>query len=135
MREIFTAAGGALILVLLALVPSTAAAQSLQANPFDRSDAPAQVLGFSGAQVEQLNREFQDDLYALDAFGGRRRVDRFALKAPIERAMPWKFYGRLGPLNFQNQLEPQPQGFQFSWRRTGPSLGGKVYLGFHRTFN
>jgi hypothetical protein len=37
-------------------------------------------------------------------------------------------------MHFQNQIEPRPQGFQFSWRGTGPNLGGRIYLGIHRSF-
>jgi hypothetical protein len=61
-------------------------------------------------------------------------VDRFE-RAELERPQPWKFYGRLGPMHFQNQMDAPTQGMQFSWRRTGPSLGGRVYIGIHRTFH
>jgi hypothetical protein len=125
MRASFKAAGCTIVTVLLALAPRAAGAQS---NPFDRPDAPSFVTDFSGAQRAQ-EQEFSADF----AFTGQRRVDRFDI-SKLERAQPWKFYGRLGPLNFQNQLEPVPQGLQFSWRRTGPSLGGRLYVGVHRTF-
>jgi hypothetical protein len=131
MREAITATGSAIFVALLVLGPRAAAAQS---NPFDRADAPAMVQNFTGGTVRSLESEFQADLYVLEAFNGKRRVDRFD-RARLERPEPWKFYGRLGPLNFQNQLEPQPQGFQFSFRRTGPSLTGRVYIGIHRTFD
>src|ERR1700704_6583989 len=105
MRESLTAAGWALIVAVLVLAPLAAAAQSFS-NPFDRNDAPALVQNFGGGPAHNLNREFELDLYALYGFGGKQRVDRFA-RATLERPMPWKFYGRIGPLNFQNQLEPQ----------------------------
>jgi hypothetical protein len=133
MRESLTAAGWAIIVAVLVLAPLAAAAQSLS-NPFDRNDAPALVQNFGGGPAHNLNREFELDLYALYGFGGKQRVDRFA-RATLERPMPWKFYGRIGPLNFQNQLEPQPQGFRFSFQRTGPSLTGRVYFGITRTFD
>ena len=117
------------MVALLALVPRVAAAQF---NPFDRDDSPALIQNFTGGTV-RMEREFQADLYILDAFNGKQRVDRFD-RAKIERPEAWKFYGRLGPMYFQNQLEPRPQGFQFSFRRTGPNLGGRLYLGIHRSF-
>jgi hypothetical protein len=137
MRTSWTAAGCAITVALLALAPRTAAAQFN--NPFDRNDAPFLVQNFTGGTVRSLEHEFQADLYVLGAFDGRRSVDRFQ-RSELERAQPWKLYGRLGPMHFQNMLEPQAsrlqytQGLQFSWRRTGPSLGGRVYVGIHRTF-
>jgi hypothetical protein len=125
-----TAAGWAIIAALCALAPRTAAAQ---ANPFDRHDAPPSVHNFTGGTLRSLEQEFQADLYVLGAFGGKRRLDRFD-PATLERPQPWKLYGRLGPMHFHNQLEPTPQGFHFSFRRQGPSLGGRVYIGIHRTF-
>jgi hypothetical protein len=118
-----------MVVALLALVPGVAAAQY---NPFDRDDGPALIQNFTGGTV-RMEREFQADLYILDAFNGRQRVDRFD-RAKIERPEAWKFYGRLGPMHFQNRIEPRPQGFQFSWRGTGPNLGGRIYLGIHRSF-
>jgi len=126
MQMPFKAAGFAILTVLLALAPRAALAQ---ANPFDRPDAPDFVANFTGAQ-RALEQEFSADL----AFTGQRRVDRFDIKK-LERPQPWKLYGRLGPINFQNQLEPVPQGVQFSWRRTGPGLGGRVYFGITKTFD
>lgn len=119
------------MMLLLALAPRTAAAQY---NPFDRADAPAHVHNFMGGTVRELESQFQYDVHVMGAFGGIRRMDRFD-PAPIERPQPWKFYGRLGPMHFFNQLEPKPQGFQFSFRRQGPTLGGRVYIGIHKTFN
>jgi hypothetical protein len=137
MRNSWTAAGCAITVALLALVPRTAAAQfnpAFGSNPFDRYDAPSLVHNFTGGTVRSLEHEFQADLYVLGAFDGRRSVDRFD-RAEAQRAQPWKLYGRLGPMHFQNRLEPMAQGMQFSWRRTGPSLGGRVYIGIHRTFD
>jgi hypothetical protein len=133
MRESLTAAGWAIIVAVLVLAPLAAAAQSFS-NPFDGNDAPALVQNFGGGPAHSLNREFEQDVYVLYGFGGKQRVDRFA-RATLERPEPWKFYGRIGPLNFQNRLEPHPQGFQFGFRRTGPSLTGKVYFGITRTFD
>jgi hypothetical protein len=131
MRTSWTVAGCAITVAALALVPRTAAAQS---NPFDRDDAPARVQNFTGGTLRSLEHEFRADLFVLGAFDGRRSVDRYD-RAAAERAQPWKLYGRLGPMHFQNQVEPPTQGMQFSWRRTGPNLGGRVYIGIHRTFD
>jgi hypothetical protein len=38
-------------------------------------------------------------------------------------------------MHFQNQLNSTSQGFQFSFRRQGPSLTGRTYIGFYRTFD
>ena len=117
MREVLTAAGCTIFLVLLVLGPRAAAAQSADyplPNPF--------------------GRPLNEDLAALDAFDGRSRVDRFS-PSKVERPIPWRLYGRLGPLNFLNPLDPyRPQAFELSWRRTGPALTGKIYIGIHRTF-
>src|SRR5438034_5636322 len=99
MRGSFKAAGCTIVTVLLALAPRAALAQS---NPFDRPDAPSFVTNFSGAE-RILEQEISADL----ALTGQRRVDRFDM-SKIERPQPWKMYGRFGPLNFQNQLEPVP---------------------------
>ena len=125
-------AGGAIIAALLALAPRTAAAQF---NPFDRPDAPPHVHNSSGGTLrDSLEREFQADLYVMGSFAGARRIDRFE-QAAIERPKPWKFYGRLGPMHFYNELERSQGGLQFSFRRQGPNLGGRVYIGIHQTFD
>jgi hypothetical protein len=137
MRTSWTAAGCTIIVALSALAPPTAAAQSNSAfgsNPFDRPDAPALVHNFTGGTLRTLEHEFQADLYVLGAFDGRRSVDRFQ-RSELERAQPWRLYGRLGPMHFLNQMDAPTQGMQFSWRRTGPNLGGRVYIGIHRTFD
>lgn len=118
-------------MAVLALAPRTAAAQS---NPFDRHDAPAVVHNFTGGTVRMLEHEFQADLYVLGAFAGKRRLDRFE-HGSSERPQPWTFYGRLGPMHFQNQMEYRSPGLQFSFRRQGPSLGGRIYIGIHKTFD
>jgi hypothetical protein len=35
---------------------------------------------------------------------------------------------------FQNRLYSSDSGTQFSFRGTGPSLGGRIYIGIHSTF-
>jgi hypothetical protein len=136
MERVWTAAACGIIAMLLALAPRVAAAQfnpGFGSNPFDRDDAPALALSFGGGQVRSFERDMQADLNALGAFSGRRSVDRFE-RVEIERPQPWQFYGRLGPINFLNRFDSSDSGVQLSFRRTGPSLGGRIYIGIHRTF-
>jgi hypothetical protein len=130
-RTSWTAAGCGIVAVLLALGPRSALAQL---NPFDRSDAPAHVHNFTGGTVRELDAQFEYDLLVMGTFSGKRRLDSFDPATP-ERPQPWKLYGRLGPMHFYNQLERAPHSLQFSFRRQGPSLGGRIYIGIHKTFN
>ena len=111
-----------ILMATLALAPRTAAAQS---SPYE---------SFAGGAVPMLEREFQADLAIMDAFAGKRRLDRFD-PAAVERPRPWTFYGRLGPMHFQNEMEYGSPGMQFSLRRQGPSLGSRIYFGIHKTFD
>jgi hypothetical protein len=137
MRTSRKPAGWNIIMGLLALAPGVSGAQSNPAfgsNPFDRYDVPAVVNNFSGGSVRGLEEGFQADLFILGAFDGRRSVDRYD-HTERERVQPWKFYGRLGPMYFQNELQ-RSQGFQFSFRKQGnPSLGSRAYIGVYRTFD
>jgi hypothetical protein len=136
MDRVWTVAVCGIIAMLLALAPRVAAAQFnpvFGSNPFDRDDAPALAMSFGGGQVRSFEREMQADLYSLNAFAGRKSVDRFE-RAQVERPQPWQFYGRLGPINFLNRLDSSDSGVQLSFRRTGPSLGGRIYVGIHRTW-
>jgi hypothetical protein len=137
MRDSFTTVAGTVLIVgLLALVPLTAAAQFAGESPFARNDAPPIVTDFGAGQAGALNDHFEAEFTFLGVFGGKRRLDRFDRSSGIERPMPWKLYGRLGVFNFQRELEPQyDQGLRFSWRKTGPRLTGRVYIGIHRTFD
>jgi hypothetical protein len=136
MERVWTAAVCGIIVMLLALAPRVAAAQfnpGFGSNPFDRDAAPALALSFGGGQVRSLERDMQADLYVLGAFSGRKSVDRYE-RVEAERPQPWQFYGRLGPMYFQNRLDSSDSGVQFSFRRSGPSLGGRIYIGIHRTW-
>ena len=136
MARVWTAAVCGIIAMLLALVPRVAAAQfnpRFGSNPFDRDDAPALALSFGGGQVRSFERDMQADLYALGAFSGRKSVDRYE-RTEVERPQPWQFYGRLGPMYFQNRFDSSDSGVQLGFRRTGPSLGGRIYIGIHRTW-
>jgi len=136
MARVWTAAVCGIIAMLLALAPRVAAAQvnpRFGSNPFDRDDAPALALSFGGGQVRSFERDMQADLYALGAFSGRKSVDRYE-RTEVERPQPWQFYGRLGPMYFQNRFDSSDSGVQLGFRRTGPSLGGRIYIGIHRTW-
>jgi len=52
----------------------------------------------------------------------------------LERPGIWTLYGRFGVVNSQDQLGPESSGVLFTWRRTGPGLGGKISVGIHRRF-
>ena len=125
------------LMALYALAPGVAAAQSNPAfgsSPYERDDAPAFAMSFGGGAARSFEREMQADLYSLNAFSGRKSVDRYE-RAEIERPQPWQFYGRLGPMYFLNRLDSTGDpGVQLSFRRTGPSLSGRIYIGIHRTW-
>jgi hypothetical protein len=88
----------------------------------------AAAQAYHPASLERLGHDM--DLQALDAFG-ERRAERFG---PLERYKGWRLYGRFGLLNFQNEPDPSGSGIRVSWRRTGPALGAKIYVGIHRRF-
>jgi hypothetical protein len=120
------------VMTLLLIVAVEAAAQAYRLAPLECVEqAPRHLLDLSPSFVRALDREHEMDLQALDAFAGTQRAD--GLRS-LERQQLWTLYGRLGLVNFQNQLHPDSSGMQFSWRRTGPQLGGKIYLGIHRRF-
>jgi hypothetical protein len=123
--------------VLLLLVALDAAAQGFNEGPVAGS-MPSLALGLSSAGVRALNEEFDDDLRNLNTFsfslGGGRRADQ-STAGSFERPKPWMVYGRLGVFNFQNELEPsRSDGARITFRRTGPKLTGRYYIGIHRTF-
>lgn len=136
MGRVWTAAVGGIIVMLLALAPRVAAAQSAPgfgSSPYDRDAAPALALSFGGGAVRSFERDMQADLYVLGAFAGRKSVDRYE-RVEVERPQPWQFYGRLGPMYFQNRLDSSDSRTQLGFRGTGPSLGGRIYIGIHRTW-
>jgi hypothetical protein len=106
-------------------LPATAVAEPI--------DQPAVVLQLSSSGVRALNQEFDEDFRSLDAVGGVRR-DRF-LRSIAPQPKYWMLYGRLGLINFQNEIKEQGgTGTRFSLRRSGPRLTGKIYIGIHRRF-
>jgi len=120
------------VMALLLVVAVEAAAQAYRPASLDRVEqARPHLPGLSPSAVRAMDQEHEMDLQALDAFEGKRRADLFR---PLERPGPWKLYGRFGLVNFQYQLDPDSSGMQFTWRRTGPGLAGKIYVGIHRRF-
>jgi len=114
------------VMALLLVVAGEAAAQAYQPASLERFEqAPSYVLAYSPSAVRALGHDL--DLQALDAFQ-ERRAEGFGSS---ER---WRLYGRFGLLNFQNELDQNGGGVQVSWRRTGPALGTKIYVGIHRRF-
>src|SRR3954465_14918426 len=98
--------------------------------------APSLAMGLSPSAIDALNYELNEDVRALDAFGaGKHGVDRFTSSSGSNRPGPWKVYGRFGLFNFQNRFTEQKLSeTDISWRRTGPSLGGRYYIGIHKQF-
>jgi hypothetical protein len=92
----------------------------------------AAAQAYHPATLAGIDREREFDLQAFDAFRAKRPAaeDSRALKRPDA----WTLYGRLGLMNFQNQLDSSGGATQFSWRRTGPALGGRIYVGIRRSF-
>jgi len=95
---------------------------------------PPLALGLSSDGVRALNDQFDRDLRALNAFGGRSRMDRYVSPGP-EKPRHWTVYGRLGVFNFQDYVDQsRSDGMRFTLRRTGPKLTGRIYIGIHREF-
>ena len=86
-----------------------------------RAQVPSKVHAFSPSSFREREEEAMD----LQAMKGPR---------PVERPGPWTLYGRLGVVNFQNRPDHDGGGLRFDWRRTGPGLGGKIYVGIQRRF-
>jgi hypothetical protein len=119
-------------MALLLALSSVAQAQTPRPEPINRLEsAPSLVLALSPGQIRKLSVEFDEDLRALDAFAGAPDADRIS-RSP-ERPGRWTLYGRLGLLNFRNQMdEADEDGMRFGLKRSGPRLTGKIYVGIHR---
>jgi hypothetical protein len=122
------------ITAALIFFSTAAAAQSYRPELSDRS--PSLAMSMSPSAIDALNYELKAEFRSMEAFAGSKRgVDRFGPSGASNRPEGWKFYGRFGLLNFQNQLgEQRLADTQVTWRRTGPSLTGRYYIGFHRQF-
>jgi hypothetical protein len=120
------------VTVWLLSLSAGAAAQSYRPESFERPEAaPALSLGLSSTLVQSLNSERDYDIRSFEAFGGGKRgIDRFGAGHTSERIEGWKFYGRFYLLNFQNVLGETPLAeTQITFRRTGPGIAGRVYVG------
>jgi hypothetical protein len=113
-----------------------AAAQSYRPDFMERPQAPSLAMSMSPSAIDALNYELNTDFRELDAFGGRRHgVDKFGASGGSVRPRPWTVYGRFGLVNFQNRFEEQRLAeTSITWRRTGPSLTGRYYIGIHKQF-
>src|SRR2546427_11379825 len=91
-------------------------------SPIARAEEPPLTLALSDGQVRRLEQELRSDLDALDAFARRRPAGALS-GAPTERPGSGLLYGRVGPRDFRNGLQPQsPRGTPRGWGRTAPPL-------------
>jgi hypothetical protein len=94
---------------------------------------PGFALNLSSASVDALNAEFDDDFRTLDAFAKRRGIDRLPSTAQLHGE--WKLYGRVYLVNFQHKIDQDENATRFTWRRSGPRIGGaRIYILLHREF-
>ena len=120
------------VMVLLLLVAVDAGAQGYGPGSLDLVEqAPAHLLGFSSSAPRAFDQEREMDLQAIDAYARKRRAAGFVASERPER---WTLFGRLGPMNFTNQLDADGSGVQLTLRRNGHGVTGKIYVGLHRRF-
>jgi hypothetical protein len=114
-------------------VPAFCTAQMYRPG-FSAEAAPDANLALSAAEIDSLNRELDDEVRALDSFGGGKRgIDRFP-RGHIA-AGGWKLYGRVFLVNFQNEIGNDEDRTRITWRRTGPRIRhSRLYIGIHRQF-
>ena len=124
------------VLTALLTFSGITAAQSYRPESFERPEAaPALNLSLSFAMVQTLNSEADYDIRSFDFARGKRGIDRIGSGRSSERVEGWRFYGRVYLLNFQNELGRTPlMGTEVTFRRTGPSLTGRIYFGFSKRF-
>ena len=125
------------VTVWLLSLSGSAAAQSYRPESFERPEAaPGLNLGLSSALVQSLNSERDYDIRSFEAFGGGKRgIDRFGAGHISERPERWRLYGRFYVLNFQNTLGETPfMQTQVTFRRTGPGIAGRVYIGITKRY-
>lgn len=119
-------------IVAALLFASEVSAQVYRPEPFDPgAAAPSLLLGLSPGAIHELNRG--EDVLAFQVFGGGRRLDSLSVSSGYDRPGPWVLYGRFYLLNFQNQLTEEP-GVSVGFRRTGPSISGRIYVGIRKRF-
>src|SRR5258708_4426141 len=89
-----------------ACVSSAARAKQYRREFTERpGQAPSLATSLSPSAIDLLNYELNEDVLALDAFGGGKRgLGRFTTSGGSNRPRPWTFYGRFGLVNFQNRF-------------------------------
>ena len=72
---------------------------------------------------------------SVDMFGGKRGVDP-SERTLEQRPQAWTLFGRLGAINYQNQLDRDSgSSGEFTLKRSSPSVGGtRIYIGIRRRF-
>ena len=89
---------------------------------------PTLALQLSPFGIREL-----DELHGVDLFGGKRRFDPFD-RSLEQRPQAWTLFGRLGAINYQNQLD-RDSGGEITLKRSGPSVGGtRISFGIRRRF-
>ena len=99
------------------------------------AQAPAYALALSPAGLQAFAQEQEMDLMALNAFEKQRnsRIGK-KVRAALARPGTWSLYGRVGPMNFTNQLAAGTDGMQYSLRGNSFGLKGRLYIGVHTRF-
>lgn len=99
------------------------------------AQAPDLVLALSPSGVQAFAQEQEMDLLALNAFEKQRnsRIGK-KIRAALARPGTWSLYGRVGPMNFTNQLAAGSDGMQYSLRGNSLGLKGRLYIGVHTRF-
>lgn len=92
---------------------------------------PSHLLAFSAAAVHAPDEQRATDLHMINSLTMKRPATHFRA---VARPQGWTFYGRVGPMNFVNSLEPGSDGVQFTLRRNSHGLSGNIYLGIHGRF-
>ncbi len=119
------------VMALLAVCAGEAAAQAYPPQALERFEAaPPLALQLSPFGMHEL-----DELHGVDLFGGKRRVDPFD-RSLEQRPQAWTLFGRLGVINYQNQLDRDSgSGGQLTLKRSGPGIGGtRISFGLRRRF-
>jgi hypothetical protein len=123
------------VMALLPLCAGEAAAQAYPPQALERFDAaPPLALQLSPSGLRSLQSEL-DEVHGVDVFGGKRRIDPFD-RSLEQRPQAWMLFGRLGAINYQNQLgRDDGSGGQITLKRSGPSIGGaRISVGIRRRF-
>ena len=71
----------------------------------------------------------------VDMFGGKRGVDPFE-RSLEQRSQAWTLFGRLGVIQYQNQLDrDSDRGGEITLKRSSPGIGGaRISFGLRRRF-